>query len=151
MSLANKPFHEQAAADERPHQVADRAVLTERDEGTEVAVTRRGEVPVRQHDTIAEASTTRAHCAHVTFSFLRRCSVATESLRQRRQDSIRAFDQRDLDVFFGIDPITVGDNGARRPVELGGQFRAGGARADDATSSCPGRSASVGLEPSSRR
>ena len=57
--------------------------------------------------------------------------------------SIRAFDQRDLDVLFRIDPIKpVGDNSARRPVELGGQFGAGGARADDRNIELPGRSAS---------
>ena len=55
-----------------------------------------------------------------------------DALRQRRQDARRRLDQHDVDVARGIDAVqAVGDDGAHRAVQFGGQFGAGGAGADD--------------------
>ena len=55
-----------------------------------------------------------------------------DALGQRRYDAIRRLDQRDLDVLLGIDLVeAVGDEAARRLMQLGGKLGAGGAGADD--------------------
>ena len=55
-----------------------------------------------------------------------------QPLGQLRQDAGRGLDQVDLDVHVGIDAIeAVGDELARRLVQLGRELRPGGAGADD--------------------
>jgi len=65
-----------------------------------------------------------------------------QALRKRGKNAIGSFDQRDLDIFLGIDAVeAVGNQLARAVMELGRKLGAGGAPAPMmAMRNCSGRS-----------
>ena len=67
--------------------------------------------------------------AHAVEQAVRRLG---DPFRQARQDAVGGLDQHDADIAIGIDAVEpVGDHFARRAVQLGCQFGAGRAGADD--------------------